>query len=400
MNERLSAAAMNAGHGAQTARVAADSVLSSQRSAVMPHTTMPMRTSQALLWTIALCLCFTTGCAFSKNLLSKSKPAPPALPAQTATSPDMAKADCAAPVMSPRTNELTALPVVPTPASQPVANVAPVTNGIPQPPVQQQPVVQQQQPVVQQQQPVVQQQPSVPQPGVLSAVPQQTPATLQQPVQQQTLQQSVQAMPPAADFAAAAQAQGQAPQTVPAAVTPAPEQSQVMIPGLPPATVQAGVPGSKAVSVPELSATPASALRAQSHSGTAPTVVCPPGMVPTHGYMTDAVSPPEKMAECEKQVHEMNQKLTELQFDTMKARKTMEQMAEQQKLLLLDNERLRRRAEMADQRYLEELDSLSEIVGDVVSQAGTANKSNSTAKPSRGANPLRPVPQSAAGQSL
>jgi regulator of replication initiation timing len=123
-------------------------------------------------------------------------------------------------------------------------------------------------------------------------------------------------------------------------------------------------------------------------------------MVPTYGYMTDAVSPPEKMAECEKQVHEMNQKLTELQFDTMKARMTMEQMAEQQKQLLLDNERLRRRAEIADQRYLEELDSLSEIVGEVVSQAGTASKSNSAAKPSRGKNPMRPVPQSAAGQSL
>jgi regulator of replication initiation timing len=358
---------------------------------------MPIRTSQSSLWIFALCLCFTTGCAFSKNLLGKSKLAPPALPAQTTANPDMAKADCAAPPMSPRANELTALPVVPTPASQPVANVAPATNGTPQPPVQQ--PVTQQQPIVPQQ-PVVQQQPSLPQPGVLTAVPQQTAAALQQPVQQQTLQQGAQAMPPAADFAAATQAQGQAPQTVPAAVTPAPEQSQVMIPGLPPATVQAGVPGSKVVSVPDLSATPASALRAQSHSGTAPTVVCPPGMVPTYGYMTDAVSPPEKMAECEKQVHEMNQKLTELQFDTMKARQTMEQMAEQQKQLLLDNERLRRRAEMADQRYLEELDSLSEIVGDVVSQAGTANKSNSTAKPSRGANPLRPVPQSAAGQSL
>jgi regulator of replication initiation timing len=231
-------------------------------------------------------------------------------------------------------------------------------------------------------------------------VPQQTPATLQQPVQQQTLQQSTQAMSPAADFVAAAQEQGQAPQAVPAAVTPAPEQSQVMIPGLPSATVHAGVPGSKAVGGPELSATPASALRAQTHSGTAPTVACPPGMVPTYGDMTDAVSPPEKMAECEKQVHEMNQKLTELQFDTMKTRMTMEQMAEQQKQLLLDNERLRRRAEIADQRYLEELDSLSEIVGEVVSQAGAASKSNSAARPSRGKNPMRPVPQSAAGQSL
>lgn len=388
MNERLSAAAMNAGHGAPTARVAADSVLSSQRNAVIPHTMMPIRASQSLLWIFALCLCFTTGCAFSKNLLGKSKHAPPALPAQTAANPDMAKADCAAPPMSPRANELTALPVVPTPASQPVANVAPVTNGAPQPSVLQQPVLQQQQ------------QPVVPQPGLPTAVPQQTPATLQQPVQQQTLQQGAQAMPPVADFAAAAQAHGQAPQTLPAATTPAPEQSQVMIPGLPPATIQAGVPGSKAVSGPELSATPASALRAQSHSGTAATVVCPPGMVPTYGYMTDAVSPPEKMAECEKQVHEMNQKLTELQFDTMKARMTMEQMAEQQKQLLLDNERLRRRAEIADQRYLEELDSLSEIVGEVVSQAGTASKSNSAAKPSRGKNPMRPVPQSAAGQSL
>jgi hypothetical protein len=32
-------------------------------------------------------------------------------------------------------------------------------------------------------------------------------------------------------------------------------------------------------------------------------------MVPNYGYLTEAISPPEKMAECEKQVHEMNQKL-------------------------------------------------------------------------------------------
>ena len=123
-------------------------------------------------------------------------------------------------------------------------------------------------------------------------------------------------------------------------------------------------------------------------------------MLPNYGYLTDAISPPEKMAECEKQVHEMNQKLSELQLDTLKARTTMEQMAEQQRQLLMDNELLRRRAEMADQRYLEELDSLSEIVGEVVSQTGSANKSNPAAKPSRGTNPLRPLPQSAAGQSL
>ena len=407
MNERLSAVAMTAGHGDPIACVAADSVLNSQRKTIMPQTSIPIKTSLSLHLIIALCLCLSTGCAFSKNLLGKSKLAQPVLPAPVTANPEMAKADCAAPSMPPRGNALTALPVAPLPATQAVANVAPVNNGTQQQPViQQQPVAQQpiaQQPVMQQQpvaqQPVAQQ-PVVQQPVVLSAAPQQAPATLQQPVQQHTSQQVAQVMPPVTEFAATTQAQGQTAEPIPAPTAFVPEQSELTTPGLPPATVQAGLPGSKAVSGPELSAAPASAFRAQAHSGSSPAVVCPPGMVPNYGYLTEAISPPEKMAECEKQVHEMNQKLSELQLDTLKARTTMEQMAKQQRQLLLDNEQLRRRAEVADQRYLEELDSLSAIVGEVVSQTGSANKSNPAAKPSRGTNPLRPVPQSAAGQSL
>ena len=391
MNERLSAVAMTAGHGDPIACVAADSVLNSQRKTVMPRTSIPSKTSLSLHLIIALCLCLSTGCAFSKNLLGKSKLAQPVLPAPVTANPEMAKADCAAPSMPPRANALTALPVAPLPATQAVANVAPVNNG-----TQQQPVMQQQ-PVAQQ---PVAQQPVVQQPVVLSAAPQQAPATLQPPVQQHTSQQVAQVMPPVADLAATTQAQGQTAEPIPTATAFVPEQSELTTPGLPPATVQAGLPGSKAVSGPELSAAPASAFRAQAHSGSSPAVVCPPGMVPNYGYLTEAISPPEKMAECEKQVHEMNQKLSELQLDTLKARTTMEQMAKQQRQLLLDNEQLRRRAEVADQRYLEELDSLSAIVGEVVSQTGSANKSNPAAKPSRGTNPLRPVPQSAAGQSL
>ena len=402
MNERLSAVAMTAGHGDPIACVAADSVLNSQRKTVMPQTSIPIKTSLSLHLIIALCLCLSTGCAFSKNLLGKSKLAQPVLPAPVTANPEMAKADCAAPSMPPRGNALTALPVAPLPATQAVANVAPVNNGTQQQPViQQQPVAQQpiaQQPVMQQQ--PVAQQPVVQQPVVLSAAPQQAPATLQQPVQQHTSQQVAQVMPPVTEFAATTQAQGQTAEPIPAPTAFVPEQSELTTPGLPPATVQAGLPGSKAVSGPELSAAPASAFRAQAHSGSSPAGVCPPGMVPNYGYLTEAISPPEKMAECEKQVHEMNQKLSELQLDTLKARTTMEQMAKQQRQLLLDNEQLRRRAEVADQRYLEELDSLSAIVGEVVSQTGSANKSNPAAKPSRGTNPLRPVPQSAAGQSL
>ena len=385
MNERLSAVAMTAGHGDPIAGVAADSVFNSQRKTVMPQTSIPIRTSQSLHLIIALCLCLSTGCAFSKNLLGKSKLAQPVLPAPVTANPEMAKADCAAPSMPPRADALTALPVAPLPATQAVANVAPVNNG-----TQQQPAMQQQ----------PEMQPFVQQPVDLAAVPQQASATLQQPVQQQASQQVAQVMPPVADFAATIQAQGQTAPAIPSATAFVPGQSELTTPGLPPATVQAGLPGSKAVSGPELTAAPASAFRAQAHSGSLPAVVCPPGMVPNHGYLTDAISPPEKMAECEKQVHEMNQKLSELQLDTLKAKTTMQQMAEQQRLLLLDNEQLRRRAEVADQRYLEELDSLSEIVGEVVSQTGSANKSNPAAKPSRGTNPPRSVPQSAAGQSL
>lgn len=400
MNDRLSAAALSAKHGDPVARVAADSVTNSPPTTVMPQSSMTLRTSQSMLLIIPLCLCLTTGCGLSKSLLGKSKLTDPVLPAQMTASSETAKADCSAPPMPSRAKELTVLPVAPQAASQPQANVAPVDNGTPQQPAMQQPAMQQ--PIAQQQQPYVQP------PVVLSAAPQQNTAPLQQPVQPQALQQSVQPLPPVADIAATTQAQGQtaqaqAAQAVPVATASVPEQPQVMTsqtPGLPPATIQAGAPGSKIVIGPELTAAPASAFRAQAHSGSAPAVVCPPGMVPNYGYLVEGVSPPEKLAECEKQVYEMNQKLNELQLDSMKAKLSMEQMAELQKQLLLDNERLRRRAEMADQRYLEELDSLSEIVGEVVSQTGSANKSNSATRSSRGTNPPRSLPQSAAGQSL
>lgn len=149
-----------------------------------------------------------------------------------------------------------------------------------------------------------------------------------------------------------------------------------------------------------MTAAPASASQAPAPIGTVNRPNCPPGMVSNYGYTPDLISSPEKLAECEKQVFEMNQKLSELQLNTLKATLTMEQMAEQQKRLMIDNERLRLRAEMADRRYLEELDSLSEIVGEVVSQAGSVNKASSAGKPSRSVNPLRSVPQSATGQSL
>ena len=388
MNERLSAAAMTTGPGDTFARVSAASVLNLKRKTVMPQSSIAIKTSSlSFHLIIALCLCLSTGCAFSKNLLGKSKLSQPVLPTQMAANPETTKADCAAPPMQPRANELTVLPVAPPSASQPVANLAPVNNGPPQ------------QPVIQQQ-PVAQQQQNVQQPVALLSGPQQAPATLQPPVQQQTTQQAAQPTPPIADIAATTQAQGTTAQAMPAAAAPATEQSQLLTPGLPPAILQAGPPGSKAPSGPELTTTPASSFRAQAHSGSAPATVCPPGMVPNYGYIVEGVSPPEKLAECEKQVYEMNQKLNELQFDSKKARMTMEQMAEQQRQLLLDNERLRRRAEMADQRYLEELDSLSEIVGEVVSQAGSANKPGSTARPSRGTNTPQTVPQSAAGQPL
>jgi hypothetical protein len=417
MNGQLSAAATIAKHGERVASVAADSVHYSQRTTGMSQSSTVNKTSHLLFTISVLCLFLSTGCTFSKNLLGKSNLQNPVLPAQTATSPGTANPDCAVPNSQPKSPELTSYPVSPQAATQAAAtaNTAPVNNGTPHQPLMQQPAAQQQQYVQQQpaQQPQYAQQQSVtqqPQP----AMPQQTPAFVQQPAQPQYVQPMAQA--PVIGTATQGQEQATQPQpnqlqtTPPQAIAemttesdPAPDQLQLANPNqpkLPTATIRPYPNHPKEVGGPEMTAAPASAFRPQARPGVAAASNCPPGTVPSYGYATDAVSSPEKLAECEKQVFEMNQKLNALQFDTMKATFTMEQMAEQQRQLMIDNERLRRRAEMADKRYLEELDSLSEIVGEVVSQAGSGNKSSSAGKPSRGANPLRPVPQSATGQSL
>lgn len=422
MNGSLPAAASNAKHGDQVAGAAADFVHNSLRMTVMSQSSTAGRTSHLLFSLCILCLFLSTGCALSKNLLGKSTLQSTALPVQTATNPGTASPDCAVPNSQPKPTELTAYPVAPQTTAQTVAtgNSAPVNNGVPQQSVIQQPATQQQytqqppaqqqpaqQPQYTQQQPVIQQ-PYVQQPQ--PAASQQSSAVAQQPSQQplaqtttidtatQTQQQTVQLQ------------QNQQPspslQTAPsmaAGIATVPDQSQLLdpnAPGLPAATISPNPAHPKELGGPEMTAAPTSAYRAQTHSGAAAASNCPPGTVPGYGYLADSVSSPEKLAECEKQVFEMNQKLNELQFNTIKATLTMEQMAEQQRQLIIDNERLRRRAELADKRYLEELDSLSEIVGEVVSQAGSGNKSSSADKPSPGTNSLRPVPQSATGQSL
>ena len=426
MNGPLSAAASIAKHGDRVASVAADSVHNSQRMTVMSQSSMVTMTSRLLFALCILCLFLSTGCALSKNLLGKSTLQNPALPTQTATSPGTASPDCAAPNSQPKATERTAYPVAPQTA-QATANVAPVNNGTPQQPMMQQPAAQQQQYVQQlpvqqpqyvQQQPLMQQQQYVQQQSAMqqqqAAVPQQYPAIVQQPAQQPLAQPMAQM----AVVTTATQGQDQtgqlqqnqqqaaSPQAVPAMVAeiaPVPDQYQTEDPNaasLPPAMITPSPNHPKQASRPDMTAAPASAYRAPARTGVTVAPNCPPGMVPNFGYMADEVSPPEKLAECEKQVFEMNQKLSELQLDTRNARLTMDQMAERQKQLMIDNELLRRRAEMADRRYLEELDSLSEIVGEVVSQTGSGNKSSSASKPSRSANPLRPVPQSATGQSL
>lgn len=412
MSGRLSATASMAKHGDRVASVAADSVHNSQRMTAMSKYSMVNKKSHLLFTLCTLCLFFSTGCALSKNLLGKSTLQNPALPTQTATSSGATNPDCAVPNSEPKPTELTAYPVMPQTAVQATAtaNSVPVNNGTPQQPVMQQPATQQQyvqqlpaqQPQYVQQQPVMQQ----PQP----ALPQSTSAVVQQPAQQLLAQPAVAAIATQGQGQTAQfqqyQQQAASPQVAPvmaAEITPAPDQYQSADPNslrLPAATISPSPNHPKEASGSEMTAAPTSAFRAQARSGVTAAPNCPPGMVPTYGYMADAVSPPEKLAECEKQVFEMNQKLSALQLDTMKATLTMEQMVQQQRQLMMDNERLRRRAEMADKRYLEELDSLSDIVGEVVSQTSSGNKPSSASKPSRGTNPLRPVPQSATGQSL
>lgn len=422
MNGRLSAAALTAIHCDRVAGVAAGSIHHSERSTAKAKSVMAQQTSHLLLPICVLCLFFSTGCALSKNLLGKSNLQNPALPLQTTTGPRVANPDCAVPNSPPKPTELTAHPVLPQTAVQTNANVVPINNGIPQQPPMQQPAAQQpqqqyaqqppaQQPQFAQQQPAMQQQQQQQQ---QPAVPQQTSAIVQQPVQPQHVQPMAQtavvgatqgqalATQPQATQHQATQPQAIQPQAV-AEIASESDEFQVVDPNqrqLPTATISPYSKHPMELGGPEMTAAPLSTYRSPTRHGSTAAPNCPPGMVPNYGYVTDTMSSPEKLAECEKQVFEMNQKLNELQFNTLKATLTMEQMAEQQRKLLIDNENLRRRAELADKRYLEELDSLSEIVGEVVSQAGSGNKSSSATRPSRSANPLRPVPQSATGQSL
>lgn len=429
MNGRFSAAASIAKHGDRIASVAADSVHHSQRMTAMSQSSIVNKTSHSLITLCVLCLFFSTGCALSKNLLGKSNLQNPALPLQTTTGLGTASPNCAVPNSQPKPTELTTHPVLPQTAAQATANAnaVPVNNGIPQQPMMQQSAVQpqqypqqlpaqqmqyaQQQPTIQQQ-PPLQQQPTMQQQPIMQqqpAVSQQTSTFVQQPAQPQYVQPMVQDAVVGATQGQVLTAQPQSNQpqaTSPQAVAEnVPEQDEFQLANpnarkLPTANISPHPNHPKEVGGPEMTAAPVSAFRPLARPGGAAAANCPPGTVPNYGYAADAISSPEKLAECEKQVFEMNQKLNELQFNTLRATLTMEQMAEQQRQLMIDNERLRRRAEMADKRYLEELDSLSEIVGEVVSQTGSGNKSSSASKPSNGANPLRPVPQSATGQSL
>lgn len=420
MNGRLSAAGSITDHSDGFAGAVADNVQTSQRTKAMLQSSMPARTSASFFTICVLCALLSTGCAFSKNLLSKSNLQTSTLSTQTVSNPDIPKPDCAAPNAQTTPKELTARPVAP----QATANQALVNNGTlqQQSMMQQQPMVQQQQ--IMQQQPMQQQQPMVQQQQIMQQQPMQQPMVQQQLMQQQPMQQQsmMQQQPaqPLTQPMAQSSGVGTATQEQMLPAQPQPMQSQTTqamtteiasstqtdemldpyAARLPAAMISPAPNHPKEASRADMTATPASVLRAQARSGSAKVNNCPPGMVPNYSSMADIVTPPEKLAECEKQVFEMNEKLNALQLDTMKATLTMEQMAEQQRQLMIDNERLRRRAEMADQRYLEELDSLSEIVGEVVSQAGSGNTSSSTSKPSRGANPLRSVPQSATGQSL
>lgn len=392
MSGWLSAAARNAKHGDRVACVSADTVVTSQRNAGLSQSSSPFRTSQISCIVIALSLCLATGCAYSKNLYGKSRILDQNVSAQTIAAPQITQADCAVPVAT-SSGELTAFPVAPPTVA--TVNPAPIING-----TMQQHATQQPQPI-QPQQVTASPVQSQPAPGVA-----QQPTQPTQPLVPQQLPQLTQAI----DAGTATQSQGplaqpQLMQTQPMPVEPAPAPQPFQLPtsnspGLPPVTIQPSFVNPKQASGPEMTAVPASAMRAQAQSGSAATAACPPGMVPSYGYTADVVSPPEKLAECEKQVHEMNQRLTELRYDSEKVKATMEQMVEQQRQLLIVNERLRQQAEMADQRYLDELDSLSQIVGEVVSKKSSGNKPTTANKTSRGANPLRTVPQSTAGQSL
>ncbi len=95
-----------------------------------------------------------------------------------------------------------------------------------------------------------------------------------------------------------------------------------------------------------------------------------------------------ELSQCQKQLEELNQQITSLRETTERSQQAMQVMAVEQKNLQMQNQLLKQRAEKTDRQYLESMESLSQIIGEVVSPpAAAANPAPASSASSKKPNP-------------
>jgi len=109
----------------------------------------------------------------------------------------------------------------------------------------------------------------------------------------------------------------------------------------------------------------------------------------------------EELSQCQNQLAEMNQQVSSLKRTTERAQQAMELMAAEQLKLQQQNESLLRRAERTDRQYLESMESLSQIISEVITPSDETLKPApaSTASPQTAEQNLPAIPQSSLDES-
>jgi uncharacterized coiled-coil protein SlyX len=79
-----------------------------------------------------------------------------------------------------------------------------------------------------------------------------------------------------------------------------------------------------------------------------------------------------ELSQCQKRLEELNQQITSLQETSERSQQAMQVMVAEQKNLQRQNLELKRRVEKTDQQYLESMDSLSQIIDEVMSPPAPA----------------------------
>jgi len=79
-----------------------------------------------------------------------------------------------------------------------------------------------------------------------------------------------------------------------------------------------------------------------------------------------------ELSQCQKRLEELNQQITSLRETSERSQQAMQVMVAEQKNLQRQNLELKRRVEKTDQQYLESMDSLSQIIDEVMSPPAPA----------------------------